>query len=154
PADFEGKDLDAERPRGFDSSLLRPEGANTCVMEKTRAGETWHSRLQELQLLPGQLLRSRDEARDVAPRPRIALDESGAGRLPRGGHHDDWDRLRRLACGIERGRTRGRQNDVHLEPDQLRRDLRKALAGRLGNAKLDQQILAFDPAKLPQSLIE
>src|SRR5262249_4900643 len=68
---FEWQDLDAERPGGFDRSLFQPERAERRIMEEPRSRETWNRGFQELELLARELLRSRDETRDVAARPGV-----------------------------------------------------------------------------------
>jgi len=108
---------------------------------------------QDLQLLAEDLGPGR-EARpgDVAAGSAQAVDQPGLDRIARE-DHDDRDGLRRGLRG-QRGRARGRDDHVHLEPDQIGGEGGQPLDVALGPAVLDLQVLPIDPAELAQAAQE
>jgi hypothetical protein len=61
--------------------------------------------------------------------------------------HDDRDRAGGLLRGTDRGASDG-QDDIHLESDQLGREVGQSLDLSLGIALLDDEVLPLDVAQL------
>jgi hypothetical protein len=79
----------------------------------------------------------------------MSPDPDGIGKA----HSDDGDRSRAvLRC--QGRRRRGRDDDVHLEPDQLGCEIRQAVEAALRGSVLDDDVLALDPPELAQPLPE
>ena len=89
---------------------------------------------------------------DVPARAREARDEPEPDRIANA-DHDDGDRpvafLAATAAGVAH-----RHDDVHLEPDQLGREVGQPLEPALRKSILDDDVLALDLAELPQALPE
>ena len=90
------------------------------------------------------------QASGIAARSRQGLDQSGADRVSQRREHDRDDRRRLLRC--KGGRGCRRDNDIHLPPDELGRDLGEALIASLRPANLDRDSAALYPVELAQSL--
>ena len=67
--------------------------------------------------------------------------------------HDDGDRPRRLLRRLDRGRG-VRHDDVHLEVDQLGRQIWEPAVLTLGPSGLDGEVLPFNIAQVAQALAE
>ena len=89
-------------------------------------------------------------ASDVTARPYEGSDQAGTDRVSDLCEHDRDDR-RRLFCRDDRWGCRC-YNDIHLQPDELGRELGQALCASLCPAVLDRNIATLDPAELAQSL--
>ena len=86
------------------------------------------------------------------PRPGETRDESEPNRIGKT-HSDDGDRPRGvLRC--QGCRRRRRYEDVHLEPDQLGREIGQPVESALRPSILDDDVLALDPPELTQPLPE
>src|SRR5262249_1479194 len=84
------------------------------------------------------------------PEPPQGSAEAGPAGAPRRWEHD-WDNRCRALCG-ERRFGSACENDIDLEPDELGRDLGKALAASFPPTVLDCNGATLDPAEFPQSL--
>src|SRR6516225_11267302 len=105
---FERNQFDAERSSHLGRWSVQNEGTGGCIPEDACAGEPWTGLPQNLQLLTCQFFWSGHETRDVSSGMRIALDEPVTDRISGRCDHDDRDCLRRIAGGMQRGRTSGR----------------------------------------------
>ena len=110
-----------------------------------RAGHRVARQLQELAPF-GQ---RRQQAGDVAARPRQARDEAGADRVG-DPQREDRDRQRRLLGGECGGHAGGRDDQVDVGRDQLARERVEALVVLVGPAVLDRERAAFAPAEVAQ----
>ena len=108
--------------------------------------------LRSLQPLAGELRHQDAQARDVPPRPRQAGDEPLPHRI-RGARHHDRDRARGVLGSAGRGGA-SCHNHVHLEPDQLGRQVGEPLVLPLRIAVLNDEVLALDIAEVAQTLPE
>src|SRR5262249_24587814 len=97
----------------------------------------------------GRLVR---QTGDIAAGARQTRNEAGAHRIPRR-REDDWNGCGRLLCRQYRWGPR-RDDDIDLEPDELRCDLGKALGAPLSPAILDRDVATLDPTDLAQPLHE
>ena len=91
------------------------------------------------------------QAGGVAARSRQARGEAGTDRIGRSGKYNRDDRRYRLYRGEHPSR---RENDIDLEPDELRRHLSSALRPSLSPAIFDRDGAAFDPAELREPAYE
>src|SRR4030095_15291381 len=109
--------------------------------------------LEEFQPLAGEPVTKVAQARDVPPRVRQAGDESFRYRIIGGGRHHDWDRVGGLLGRADGGAAPG-HNQVHLELDQLGRQVAETFLTSLGIAVLNDKVLALDVAEIAQPLPE
>src|SRR5262245_14421236 len=86
------------------------------------------------------------------PRAREARDEPGANRIANG-NHDDGNRLGGVP-GCRHSLRPLRYDEVHLEPDQLGRQVGQPVDPTLGISIVDDNILALNPPELAQPLPE
>src|SRR5262245_13581630 len=107
---------------------------------------------KELEALAGKIGGQNRQAGDVAAGSRKAGDEAGADGISHHRGHDRNDRRSLLGRDDRRGCIG--DNDIDLEPDELRRDLRHVLAAAFRPAILDRDGAAFDPPELAQPLHE
>ena len=89
---------------------------------------------------------------DVPARAREARDEPGANRIANG-NHDDGDRLGGV-LGRRHSLRPPRYDEVHLEPDQLGRQVGQPVDPTLRISIVDDNILALNPPELAQPLPE
>ena len=89
---------------------------------------------------------------DVPARAREARDEPGANRIANG-NHDDGDRLGGV-LGCRHSLRPPRYDEVHLEPDQLGRQVGQPVDPTLRISIVDDNILALNPPELAQPLPE
>jgi hypothetical protein len=89
---------------------------------------------------------------DVPARAREARDEPGANRIANG-NHDDGDRLGGV-LGCRHSLRPPRYDEVHLEPDQLGRQVGQPVDPILRISIVDDNILALNPPELAQPLPE
>src|SRR5262249_44257162 len=89
---------------------------------------------------------------DVPARAREARDEPGANRITNG-NHDDGDRLGGVP-GCRHSLRPLRYDEVHLEPDQLGRQVRQPVDPTLRISIVDDNTLALTPPELAQPLPE
>ena len=91
-------------------------------------------------------------SRDVTCRTPEAGDEPEANRIG-WDHHDDRDRpgcfLRRRYCGVVRS-----DNDFHVEPHQLDREVREAFGFRMRPSPFNGDVLPLHVADLTLSFVE
>jgi Protein of unknown function (DUF3568) len=92
------------------------------------------------------------QASDVAAWPRQAGDESFPDRIA-GTRHDEWDRARGVLGGAD-DRPAACHNPLHLETDQLGRQVGESLVLPLRPSLLNDEVLAPDVAELAQTLPE
>jgi hypothetical protein len=90
---------------------------------------------------PGGVPSRSGEARDKGERYRIGDDR-----------HHDRDRDRRLLGS--QGGLAGRDDDVHLEADQLGREVWEPIASSLGKPVLDTDVTTFDITELAEALLK
>src|SRR5262249_29602923 len=90
---------------------------------------------------------------DVPARARQGRDEPEPNRIVTTGNHDDGDRLGGVlgCCGCWQ---RLRYDDVHLEPDQLCREVGQPVELTLRISIVDDNILTLNPPALTQPLPE
>jgi hypothetical protein len=105
-----------------------------------------------LKLFPGQVGGHYRQPRDVPPRGGKAGDESAAYGIGNG-RHDDRDRPGRVLGGLGRCPTQ-RDDDVHLQTDQVGREGGETIMLALGPSELDGDVLTFHIAQLAQALAE
>ena len=122
------------------------------LAKKASLAEAGNNLTQQFKSLAGKVGCQDRQAGDVAARPRKAGDDAGGNRVAHDRGHDRDDRCRLFCrnnrwCGI-------RDDDVHLEPDKLGRDLGEALTAALRPAIFDREIAALDPAEFVQPLHE
>src|SRR5207245_1347403 len=89
---------------------------------------------------------------DVPARAREARDEPGANRIANA-NHDDGDRVGGV-LGCRHSLRPQRYDDVHLEPDELGRQVGQPVDPILRISIVDDNILAFNPPELAQPLPE
>jgi hypothetical protein len=89
---------------------------------------------------------------DVPARAREARDEPGANRIANG-NHDDGDRLGGV-LGCRHSLRPKRYDEVHLEPDQLGRQVGQPADPTLRISIVDNNIVALNPPELAQTLPE
>jgi energy-coupling factor transporter ATP-binding protein EcfA2 len=89
---------------------------------------------------------------DVPARAREARDEPDANRIANG-NHDDGDRLGGV-LGCRHPLRPPRYDEVHLEPDQLGRQVGQPVDPILRISIVDDNILALNPPELAQPLPE
>src|SRR5262249_39731750 len=90
--------------------------------------------------------------RDVTGRTREVRDEPEPNRIANANHYDG-DRLGGVLGGHGSWRRRG-YDDVHLEPDQLGREVGQPVKPTLRKSIVDDDVLAFNPPELAQPLPE
>jgi hypothetical protein len=90
---------------------------------------------------------------DVPARAREARDEPGANRIANE-NHDDGDRLGGVLGCRRYLRPRRCDDEVHLEPDQLGRQVGQPVDPILRISIVDDNILALNPPELAQPLPE
>jgi hypothetical protein len=108
--------------------------------------------LEELQPLAGELRAQGAQARDVAPWVRQAGDEPLPNRIT-GARHHNRDRARGVLGRPDRVAA-PRHDDVHLEPNQLGRQVGEPLVPPLRIPVLNDEVLALDVVELAQTLPE
>src|SRR5262245_653104 len=91
-------------------------------------------------------------SREVATRPIDAGDEAELHRIGANREHN-WGRRGCLLCSEHTGVGR-RNNDVHLKPNQIRRQCRHAIQLTLRKAGFDSHVLAFDVTRFLQAFAE
>jgi hypothetical protein len=113
------------------------------------ARDPWQGLLEQLDLLGAELHVNDAQPRDVVTRSGEASDEARrrSGRRP----CDDRDRPRRTHGGLRCLSTTG-HDDIDLEPDQLRGEVRKPIALPLGPPVFEDDVLAFPVSQLAQSV--
>src|SRR5262245_7326866 len=94
-----------------------------------------------------------EQAGGVRARPSQTGDELERNRVEVDAHDDDWDRCRRFLGGTRR-EISGCKDDIHLETDQLGREVREPIDLSLGVPELDGEVLAVDVAQLAQPLLK
>src|SRR5262249_26716368 len=107
---------------------------------------------QEFESLAGSIRYLVRQTGDVAARSRQTRDQAGPDRIVYRREREWHDRCR-LLCREDLWGSR-RDKDIDLEPDELGRDLSKALVASFPPAILDRDIATVDPAKFAQSLHE
>jgi len=108
--------------------------------------------LEQLQPLGHQLAVDRGQAGEVAARPGKAGNRSNLDGLTHG-RKDDGDLRSRLLDGHDCGGVR-RDNHIQLEPDQFGRELGEPIELAQRPSVLDGDVLAINPAMLPQPFTE
>src|SRR5499427_9619988 len=136
------------------SLLLSRAGGTHCP--GSRAGHTadlGDGLLEQLQLFGDDFQAgAAGHPCDVPARAREARDESGANRIANG-NHDDGDRLGGVP-GCRHSLRPLRYDEVHLEPDQLGRQVGQPVDPTLRISIVDDNILALNPPELAQPLPE
>jgi hypothetical protein len=115
------------------------------IPEDGHSGDGGEHFLEELQLFPGEFGGHGGQSGDVATGPGEAGDEAAPHRIAHA-CHDDGDRRGRILGGQSRWRNH-HQQDVHLETDQLGREVRQPLVLPFRAAVLHDEVLAFDIAE-------
>src|SRR5439155_15099435 len=101
--------------------------------------------------LPAELRAHHTHPGDVAARAREAGDESGLDRIGGEARQDDGDRAGGLFGRKARWRT-GRNDELHLQVDQLGGELGKPIVAVVREAVLDDDVLALDAPVVAQPL--
>src|SRR5438876_8140056 len=83
---------------------------------------------------------------------REARDETAPHRIASAGD-DDGDSLRRLLGGESRGRAPG-HDDVHVEPDEPRREIRESLISPLRASLLERNALSLHVTEVAKTYPE
>ena len=136
--------------RGFGGSMLgtpivdgAPEDRHASHLRESFSHE-FHPFAGQLVILgckPGGVPSRSGEARDKGERYRVGDDR-----------HHDRDRDRRLLGS--QGGLAGRDDDVHLEADQLGREVWEPIASSLGKPVLDTDVTTFDITELAEALLK
>ena len=121
------------------------------VPEHGDARCSWNGLLEELQILHLECVKQKCDPGHIAAGPRQAAHQPRGNRVPN--HCHDWD-LVRNTIGGHRVPPCPRHDDVDLKIDKLRDDRRCKVAGSRPNAMLNDEIVAFYPSQLAQSVPE
>jgi hypothetical protein len=116
-------------------------------------GDSRQHLFEQLQPLAAQLRSEGAQASDVAAGMSQAGDQPIANCIGWIGH-DDGDRLSSVLGRLRRRRTAGRDDDIDIKLQQLRRQHRQALRLSLGVAVIDRYIFAFNVTERLQPLAE
>ena len=111
--------------------------------------ETREHLAQKFESLTGKISCLHRQAGDVSARPSQRSDQTSFNGVDRN-REDNRDDRRRLLCGEDRASHR--KDDIHLEADELGRDLRVAFRASLRPPILDRDRATFDPAEFTQPL--
>jgi len=155
PVGLENTDLQTEYLRG---RLQFPQGCfggcGRSRIDKDRyARGARHQFAQNLQPFCHQFGGYKIDARDIAPRPGDAGDETEAN----GVAADNKDNRDRTGCAFRCEHNIAAfhgNDDAHIVADQFRRKRRQSLALALGPAIFHRKSLAFDMARLFQPLAQ
>ena len=104
--------------------------------------------VEQLQTLAAHLGRDTGHAGDITSRAGQALDKPGRDRVTTRSHNDGNHRGRPL--GRERGLRAGRDDQIHLEPDELGGERGEPLQAPLRAAGFETEILPVDVAELAE----
>jgi hypothetical protein len=115
----------------------------------TRVGESLFDYLQTLADFHAGV---EGQTGDVAARTRESGDEPEPNRIANT-DHDDGDRPGGFLGG-HGSRRRRRCHNVHLEPNQVGREVGQPVEATLGKSILDDDVLAFCPSELAKPLPE
>src|SRR5437016_2768318 len=155
-SDLEPPGVEAALPTtGPRRSLLvsRAGGTHCRVREDGHTADLGDGLLEQLQLFgDGFQAGVAGHSCDVPARAREARDEPGANRIATG-NHDDGDRLGGV-LGCRHSLRPPRYDEVHLEPDQLGRQVGQPVDPILRISIVDDNILALNPPELAQPLPE
>src|SRR2546426_7423094 len=111
------------------------------VPKKCDARHVRHGLFQKLKPFGSQARAKNRQARDVSAWVREARDEAAPHRIASAGDNDG-DSRRRLLGGKSLGRAPG-HDYIHLEPNELRREIRESLISRLGASLLKRNALSL-----------
>jgi hypothetical protein len=145
--------LHPQRPgRGLDLSHEEHRVWIGGIPEDRHAGDAGQELLDELQPFPSEIRSKSAQPGDISSRPRETGDEPRSNGISRRCHHDGD----RLGCALGSkgpGRTRG-HDDIHLETDELRREVWERLGLAVRITVLDHDVLTFHVAEVAQPLPE
>src|SRR4029453_12911338 len=122
------------------------------VRKHGHAGDSRNRLLEQLQPLADQLRSESGHTRDVLLRFRQAGHEPARDRIDMN-RHDDGDR-RRGALGRLGSGGGARDDDVHVEPNQLGGEGGEPVSVVAVESALDEDVLALDVPQLPHPLEE
>src|SRR6266849_1170887 len=150
---FDGVECHAQ---GSSSSLDLVEGrflVGICwVPKKGDARHVRHGLFQKLEPFCRQARAKYRQACDVSTWVREARDEAAPHWIANAGD-DDGDSRRRLLGGESRGCSPG-HDDVHVEPNELGREVRQPLVSPLRVSLLECNALSFHVAEIAQAYPE
>jgi hypothetical protein len=132
-ARLDREELDADAARRVTEVLQhRRLGRAARIGQERDARDLGQARPQQFERLGAHVEVAVGQTGQVAARVRQARDETAAHRIA-GGRKDDRDRRGRALRRAD-GRRRARDDDVDLEPDQLRGEFGQALVLTVGSA--------------------
>src|SRR5258705_8993281 len=152
PGNREERNGDTERPAGrlqLESVLGDRVG---WVGNHGESRRRWQHLLQQLDVLLAESGNEIRQASHVATRLGQAADESLTHRIHHEGH-DDGDRCRNLHGGPGLPGA-GRDDDVHLRPDQLGHEARQARGVTAAEGVADDEVLALDVPEFAHRIAE
>ena len=130
------------------STLARSAGLSSTA----KRGSPGNNTFKEFQALSAQFGADAGQSRDVPARSRQVLNKSGTNCV-RNARENDGDRARRLLRGQGRWRCWS-DNNIRLQPDQVRRETGQLPDPPACKAILDRDVLLFDVTELTQPLSE
>ncbi len=107
---------------------------------------------EQFQSLSLQVRRNRGQSSEISTRPSEARDKTRSDGVANG-RHDKRDSHHRSLDRERRGRT-GRDDNVHIERDELGNEFRKSLILSFRPSVLDDDVSTLDVAEVTQSLAE
>src|SRR5262249_51149590 len=150
PPPFRCGCLQAERAdRRLDLVVLQDGAGIDDIGQDRQPAETGKNLAQEFKAFACEIGKQDRKAGDVATWSRKVVDNADADWVSYT-CEDDWNARCSLLYRQGRSGCRGR-NDIHLEPDELSRNLGEALAASCRPAILNGDVAPLDPAEFAQS---
>jgi hypothetical protein len=136
--------------RCLDLAHIQHNGGTTDIGQDRQTAETGDNLAQKFESFGRKIGLLHRQTGDVAAWSRQTGDQAGADRVPRRRENNRDDR-RRLH-GSPDYRSRRCYNDIDIAPDELGRELGRAVGASLRPAILDRDSTTLDPAEFAQPL--